>query len=458
MTTPSTRTQLPLSEHTPAPYTGPSRDEILALRRQYLTPALLTMYRDPICLVEGKMQYVWDESGKQYLDAFGGIVSVSVGHAHPKIVERVREQVGLLTHTTTIYLHPTIGRYAKLLAEHFPESSDLNTTFFTNSGSEANDVAVMMARVATGCFDVISLRNGYHGGGQATMGVTAAANWKFPIPHGFGVHHAIPGYCYRCPLGLEYPSCDVRCARDVEDKIRYETGGQVSCFIAEPIQGVGGVVDPPPEYFKIIYDIVREHGGLCIADEVQTGWGRTGEHFWGFENYDVTPDIVTMAKGIGNGTPLGACTTKPEIAQVMTQRHHFNTFAGNPVAMIQGLTTLEIIDHDDIQSNARKVGTHLKQRLVDLGQRHPLVGDVRGKGLMLGVELVEDPIAKTPATELTADLLERTRERGLLLGKGGSYNNVLRITPPMCISTDDADFLADCLDDVLTDLEKQMAT
>ncbi len=311
------RIALPVSDHKPMPYTGPSRDEVLALRRQYLTPGLITYYREPLLVVEGHMQYVWDETGKQYLDALAGIVSVSVGHCHPKIVQRVRDQVGRLQHATTIYLHPTIGLLGKKLAEHMPPGSGLTVSYFTNSGSEANEVAILSAREFTGHSDVVSLRNAYHGGTQAAMSVTAQGTWKFKSNPTVGVKHATPGYCYRCPLGLTYPSCNVKCATDVEDVIRYETSGNVACFIAETIQGAGGVVTPPPEYFRIVYDIVRKYGGLCIADEVQTGFGRTGTKYWGFENWGVTPDLVTMAKGIGNGAPLGACVTRPEIGAVL---------------------------------------------------------------------------------------------------------------------------------------------
>src|SRR6476469_281471 len=310
-----TRTPLPMSPHTPEPYAGPSKAEVLALRKQYLTPGLLTYYQDPLLVVEGKMQYLWDETGKQYLDAFAGIVTVSVGHCHPKIVEKVREQVGKLQHVTTIYLHPTIGQFGKKLAEHMPEGSGLSVSYFTNSGSEANEIAILSSREFTGNTDVISLRNGYHGGTQATMGLTAHGTWKFKSNPTTGVKHATPGYCYRCPYGLTYPSCDIRCARDVESLIRHETCGEPACFIGEPIQGVGGTVTPPPEYFQIVYDIVRRFGGLCVADEVQTGFGRTGDRFWGFENWGVKPDLVTLAKGIGNGAPLGACATRPEIAR-----------------------------------------------------------------------------------------------------------------------------------------------
>ncbi len=440
---------LPVCNHTPQPYTGPSKAEVIATRDQYLSPALFKYYKDPLMVVEGHMQYLFDETGKRFLDGFAGIVTVSVGHCHPKVMAAVNEQNNKVQHTTTIYLHPTIGTFAKKLSEHFSPKYGLSNTYFTNSGSEANELAVLASREFTGNTDVVSLRNGYHGGTSATMQLTAHSTWKFKTNTGLPVKNGTPGYCYRCPHNLTYPSCNLKCATDMEDVISYETSGQVAMFIGECIQGVGGTIIPPKEYFKTVYDIVRKHGGLCVADEVQGGFGRTGTKFWAFENWDVTPDIVTMAKGIGNGAPLGAMITRPEISKTLAGRIHFNTYGGNPVSMAQGLATLNVIDEENIQANALKIGNHLKDRFLELQQKHNIIGDVRGMGLMLGVELVLDRKTKEPAKVQTAAILELARERGLLIGKGGLYGNVLRIKPPMCLTMDDANFMADCLDEVI---------
>ncbi|MBJ42454.1 MAG: aspartate aminotransferase family protein [Planctomycetaceae bacterium] len=451
MTSERSKVQLPPTNHQPQSYAGPSRDEVIALRHTYLSPGVISYYRQPLMIVEGHLQYVFDEQGKRYLDGFAGIVTISVGHCHPDVKQKVEAQVGTLQHTTTIYLHPAIGQLAERLAQHMP--AGLTQTYFTNSGSEANEVAVLSSREFTGNLDVVALRNAYHGGTSLPMSLTAHGNWKFKTNPSNGIHHATAGYCYRCPYGLEYPTCELKCAHDLRDLIRYETPGEVACFIGEPIQGVGGAVMPPPEYFKIVYDIVRQHGGLCIADEVQGGFGRTGHHYWSHQNWDVVPDIVTMAKGIGNGVPLAAMTTRPEIAEVMANRVHFNTFAGNPVSMVQGLATMEVIEEQGIQQHALKVGNHLHSGLVALQDKHSLIGEVRGLGLMLGVELVQDRVSKEPATAACGEVLELAKERGLLLGKGGLFGNTLRIKPPMCLSVDDADFIIDCLDEVLALVE-----
>ncbi len=441
---------MPPCDHQPRPYTGPDRDELVRLRRRYLNPAIFHYYADPIAIVAGHMQYLWDERGRRYLDALGGVVTVSVGHCHPKITRRLREQVGRLVHTTTIYLHPNVVRLAEALAARLPEGSGLTRSYFTNSGSDSNELAVLMARLHTGRYDILALRSGYHGCSETTLGLTGVGTWKYPNPTPPGIRHVPNAYCYRCPFGARYPGCDLRCAHNIEDVIRYETGGEIAGLIAEPIQGVGGIIVPPREYFEVVYAIVRRYGGLCIADEVQTAWGRTGAHYWGFENFGVLPDIVTMAKGIGNGTPLGACTTRDEIAQVLARRLHFNTFGGNPVSALAGLATLEVVEEEHVQERARRVGAYLKEKLVALQDKHELIGDVRGMGLLLGVELVRDRGTKEPAIDETARVFELARERGLLLGKGGLFGNVLRITPPMCLSEADCDFLAACVDRCLT--------
>jgi len=388
MTQAATAPTLPPFDQSPQPYTGPSKADVLAMRREHLTPALLTMYRDPIMIVEGKMQYLFDEKGKRYLDGIAGIVTVSVGHCHPKVIEAVREQNERLQHTTTIYLHPNIGLFAKKLASTFPAGSNLDVVYFMNSGSEANDAAILMARAFTGNYDMIALRNAYHGGSQGAMALTAHSTWKFNVPHSFGVHHSVLPDRYHGPHGYDDPDAGAKYAADVLNLIQHGTSGEVAGFICEPMQGVGGVVEMPPGYLAAAYEHVRRAGGVCIADEVQTGFGRTGDRFWGFENHGVTPDIVTMAKGIGNGAPLAACVTRSEIAQTLSTRVHFNTFGGNPVSCAQGMATLDIIQQEDVQGHAKQVGGRLLDGLRELQRTHPLIGDVRGRGLMVGVELV----------------------------------------------------------------------
>jgi alanine-glyoxylate transaminase/(R)-3-amino-2-methylpropionate-pyruvate transaminase len=439
--------QMPPCDHQPAPYSGPSRDEAMATRRDFTNPAIFTFYSEPLMLVEGHMQYLYDETGRRYLDLFAGIVTVSCGHCHPKVVKAIRDQVGRIQHTTTIYLHPNLGAYAEALAAKMP--SGLDSSYFVNSGSEANDLAIQMARLYTGNFDVIAVRNAYHGGSPMAQGLTSLHTWKYPLPNGAGVHHVPCPDPYRSLYSGTPAEIAQRCAEEIREIIRFSTPGKVAALIAEPIQGVGGATRGAPEYLRLAYDIVREHGGVCISDEVQTGFGRTGEHFWGFESSGVVPDIVTMAKGIGNGVPLGALTTRREIAKVMTRRVHFNTFGGNPVCMAAGLAVLEVIEEEGLQENSRVVGGHFKSGLEELQQRHPLVGDVRGMGLMLGVELVRDRESKEPATAETAVVLEEARSMGVLVGKGGLFGNVLRIKPPMCITRDDVDFALAVLDRAL---------
>jgi alanine-glyoxylate transaminase/(R)-3-amino-2-methylpropionate-pyruvate transaminase len=436
--------ELPTCAYAPPPYDGPSKDEVVKLRSEFLTPALVTYYRDPIMLVDGHMQYLFDETGKRYLDGFAGIVSVSVGHCHPRVMEAVNAQNARLQHTTTIYLHPNIAKFAEKLVSTLPEG--LDTVYFTNSGSEANDLAILMARAYTKNYDVIALRNGYHGGSQGAMGLTAHSTWKYSVPHGFGVHHAQVPDRYRGHFGYDDPESGPKYALDVKDLIDRGTSGSIAAFIAEPMQGVGGVIEMPDNYLRDAYKYVRSAGGICIADEVQTGFGRTGENFWGFENHSVVPDMVVMAKGIGNGCPLAAVVTTKEIAQCLTEAIHFNTFGGNPVSCAQGLASLEVLLDDGMQENCKQLGETLFAGLQALQKEYTCIGDVRGKGLMVGVELIEDE-NKTPATKLTADVFETCKDMGLIIGKGGYYGNVLRIKPPMCMTQDDVVFMLEVLDE-----------
>ena len=439
--------ELPPTDHRPTPYAGPSADEILRLRKEFLNPGIFLYYKKPIMLVEGKMQYVWDETGKRYLDALGGIVTISVGHCHPEVVAAARKQNELLQHSTTIYLHPNVAEYAKALAAKMP--GDLKVCYFVNSGSEANDLALLMARAYTGNYDMIALRNAYHGGNASGMGLTAHHTWKFNVPHSFGVHHALTPDPYRGQWNRQDPDAGKNYAADVKNLIEYATPGRIAGYIAESIQGVGGCVVFPDDYLKHTYEHVRGAGGVCIADEVQAGFARTGTHYWGFETQGVIPDIVCLAKGIGNGCPLGAVVTTPKIATALQQRIHFNTFGGNPVVSAQGKAVLEVIDREKLQANALTLGNHLIEGLERLKEKHTLIGDVRGKGLLLGIELVKDRTTKVPAKEECAQILEVCKDLGLLLGKGGLYGQTIRFSPPMCITRADADFLLQVLDQAL---------
>ena len=410
--------------------------EVLRKHREYIWPAVANLYERPLVTDRTHMQHVWDLEGRRYLDFFGGILTISVGHTNPKVTEKIKAQVDRLQHTSTLYPTEAIVNLAEKVAQITPGT--LQKSFFTNSGTEANEAAILLARMATGSYDIVALRHSYSGGSSLTKSVTAQAAWRKGGVISVGVAHAINPYCYRCPLGLKYPDCGVACANDVENLIQTGTSGQIAAFMAEPIQGVGGFITPPPEYFKIVFKAVKKYGGLFISDEVQTGFGRTGKHWFGIEHWEVVPDIITCAKGMGNGTPIGATVTTSEIAggyQGLT----ISTFGGNPVASVAARATIDVIEEEHLLENAHTVGNYFRAKLEELQDKHPLIGEVRGKGLMQGLELVRDRKTKEPAPEATAELLERTRNNGLLVGKGGLYSNVIRLSPMLNIAKDDVD-------------------
>ncbi|KAJ9547518.1 hypothetical protein OSB04_020061 [Centaurea solstitialis] len=440
--------QMPAFDYTPPPYEGPPAAEILQKRLRHLNPCMSYFYKNPLYLVEGKMQYLFDESGRRYLDAFGGIATVSCGHCHPQVVEAICNQTKRLQHTTALYLNRASADFAEALASKAP--GDLNVVFFTNSGTEANELALLMARLYTGFHDIISLRNGYHGNAAATMSATGQRSFKYNVVQS-GIHHALNPEPYRGIFGSD----GLKYAKDVDEIITYGTCGRIAGFISEVIQGVGGIYELAPGYLPAVYSSVRKAGGICIADEVQSGFARTGSHFWGFESQGVVPDIITMAKGIGNGLPLGAVVTTPEIAKVLTSHGYLNTFGGNPVSTAGGLAVLKVIEDEKLQQNALTVGTYLKNQLLALKEKHEIIGDVRGRGFLLGMELVTDRELKTPATLETLHIMEQMKESlvldmGVLVGKGGLNGNIFRISPPLCFTREDADFLVATMDYVMS--------
>ncbi len=428
-----------------------SPDQIAKMRKEYLLPSTMTYYSNPVNVVRGEMQYVFDEKGRKYLDAFSAVVTISVGHCHPDVVAPVVKQVQTLQHMTTLYYHPRIVTYAKKMAEVAAGANpNLKNCFFTNSGSESTELAAILAKNHTKTSEFIALRHSFHGRTLMAMTLTGQSLWRHSLPYVFGVHHAPAGYTYRKPEQFTDEQFGDWCAQQVEEIIKYQTCGKLAAFIAEPIMGFGGVITPPANYFKKIYDVVKKYGGLFIADEVQTGFGRTGDKFFGIEHWGVQPDMITMAKGIGNGVPLGGIITTPEIAACMDGKVHFNTYGGNPVSMTQGEAVLDVIAKYKYAANARVVGERIVAGVQTLMKKHERIGEIRGKGLMLGMEIVRDPKTKEPAPDLVLKVLDLAKDMGVLFGKGGMAGNTIRIKPPLCSTVEDADLIVETLDKALS--------
>jgi 4-aminobutyrate aminotransferase-like enzyme len=425
-------------------YIGP--DEILQKKRDYLIPCVYHFYKQPMQLVRGEMQYLYDQTGKQYLDCFAGVSVVNCGHCNPEITKAICEQVTTLQHTTTIYLTQNIVNLAERLASLTP--GGLQKSFFCASGTEANEGAALLASIYTGKHEFISLRQGLHGRTKLTMSLTGLSFWRTDTSPVGGISFAPNAYCYRCPMHKSYPECDLACANEIETVIKTATSGQVAAMIAEPIQGNGGMITPPPGYFKRVKEILDHHGILLIIDEVQTGFGRTGKMF-AIEHFGVEPDIMTMAKALANGTPVGAFIARAEVADKYT-RPGASTLGGNPVTAAAALATLDVITKQNLPARAAELGLYLKNGLKQLQDKHPIIGDVRGLGLMLGAELVLPD--NEPAISEVDIILEKMKDRGFLVGKNGPNRNVLAFQPPLIITQSDLDHLLNNLDDVLSSL------
>lgn len=423
-----------------------NQNDTVKKHKEFLFPAVATYYQEPVALTRGEGMYVWDEADNRYLDCFGGVLTISVGHAHPKLIDAVTEQAKTLHHTSTLYANKPQSDLAEKLYQISP--GRLQKSFFTNSGTEADDTAIMAAKLHTGRHEIVVLRHSYSGRSATALSAVGHSTWR-PLPSQVaGIVHAMAPYCYRCPFGATPENCGAACANDIEDVIQTTTTGQIAAFMAEPILGVGGFIVPPEGYFERAYEITRKYGGLCIADEVQTGWGRTGEKWFGIEQWGVEPDIITSAKGMAGGFPIGWTIATPEVADSYPGLT-FSTFGGNPVSMAAALAVLNIIEEENLRTNAKVVGDYLREKLENLKEKYEIVGDVRGMGLMQGIEFVKSKETKEPNPQAVLSVFEETKRRGVLIGKGGLYGNVIRTGMPLISTKDNVDEMVEAIDAAL---------
>src|ERR671939_273812 len=414
-------------------------------RHEAVLPGWMPLYYErPMELVRGEGVKVWDSEGNEYLDFFGGIVTTISGHAIPEITEAIKSQADKIVHSSTLYLIENQVRLAEKLIELAPISGD-KKVFFTVSGTEANKAELLFSTIHRGSSEVIALRSSYHGRSFAAMAVTGQSSWKPTARSPLEVRYVANPYQYRCAFCEG--RCNLKCADDVRAVIETETTGNVAAFIAEPIQGVGGFIEAPPGYFERVKEILDETGILFISDEVQTAFGRTGSHFWGIEAFDAEPDLITMAKGLGNGLSIGAVMGRAEIIDSLSPKQHVSTFGGNHLSTAGALANLDYILENDLQKNADEVGGYLKDRLIKMAENHPIVGEVRGRGLMLGIELVGPD--REPNPSAAVGFMQACRERGVLVGKGGINANAVRISPPLTITREAAEEAADVFEEAL---------
>ena len=424
-------------------YIGP--EAIIEKKKKYIMPCLAHFYKEPRQFVRGSMQYLYDSEDRKYLDCFAGVSVINCGHCNPEITDKICAQVKSLQHVCNTYLTENFVDLAEKLAAVTP--GELQKSFFCSTGTEANEGSLLLASIYTGSSEYIALRNGLHGRTKLTMSLTGIGMWRTdPNPVG-GIHFAPNPYCYRCPLGKKYPECDLACANAVDDLIKTATSGHPAALIAEPIQGNAGIITPPKGYFKRLKEILSQYGTLLIADEVQTGFARTGKMF-AIENFDVVPDIMSVAKALGNGTPISAFISTAKIADTYT-KPGASTLGGNPVSSTAGLAVLEYIEEHHLRENALARGQQLYDGLVQLQKKHPIIGDIRGIGLMRGAEFVHAD--KSPAADELDQVLEEMKNRGFIIGKNGVARNVMAFQPPLVITAADIDDVLNVLELVLTE-------
>jgi 4-aminobutyrate aminotransferase-like enzyme len=410
-----------------------STQKIHQIRNKHFIKTSSHYYEEPLELVRAQGMYVYDQEGRAYLDGIGGIVCISSGHNHPRIKAKIKSMLDNdeIQHTSTLYYNNHVADLAQELIENAPLG--LDRVAFTNSGSEANELAFLAARQATGESFIINLRHSYHGGTSGALAQCGHSTWRFKAQPVASATSALEPYCYRCPFGQKPDSCNLECAQNVEATIQTSTNGKLAAFIAEPVMGVGGFISPPNEYFQAVSKIVKNYGGKYISDEVQTGAGRCGSSLFLTSDLGIQPDIITMAKGLANGAPMGAVLMSTELSDSLAGKFYFNTFGGDPYQSAQALMNLQIIKEEKLIANAQAMGKLLKAGLEDLMKSHVAIGDVRGRGLLLGIELVKDRKSKEPDPALTLRVLERCRQQGLLIGKGSLRANVIRLAPPLLI-------------------------
>jgi 4-aminobutyrate aminotransferase len=427
----------------------PEHADLFTRHRRVLPSWLALYYDEPISLIDGEGRHVVDAEGNRYLDFFAGILTTMTAYNLPEVVDAIREQAGRMIHTSTLYLiEPQIE-----LAERVAELSGIPDAkvFFTTSGSEANEAALLLASSYRRSNQVLALRNSYHGRSFATMGVTGNRGWSTSSLTPFNVHYVQNGYRFRSPFReLDDKAVIEAVVDDLRDVLVTQTAGDVACLVAEPIQGVGGFTVPPDGLFSAMKEVLDESGILFISDEVQTGWGRTGDHFWGYQAHDVVPDLITFAKGLGNGLAMAGVVARAEIMDCL-QANSISTFGGNPLVCAGALANLRYLLDHDLQAQAAAMGGRLADRLRPALDRFDVVGDVRGRGLMLGIELVGAD-GFTPNPRAASAALEQARTAGLLLGKGGLHGNCLRIAPPLTVTTEEIDTGAQIVLDVLANV------